>query len=84
MLQMMSNGEYKSAEHRVVVNPERHRLSIAAFHGPPMKTMIGPLPALVGNNKAKYKTISYEDYMSWVLQSSKLNSKSLMDRMMIY
>ena len=51
MLQMISNGEYKSVEHRVVVNPERHRLSIAVFHGPPMKTMIGPLAALVENNK---------------------------------
>ncbi|CAN1173701.1 2-oxoglutarate-dependent dioxygenase 11 [Linum perenne] len=32
IIEMMSNGEYKSIEHRAVVNPEKERLSMAAFH----------------------------------------------------
>ncbi|KAM0934166.1 putative (S)-norcoclaurine synthase [Dioscorea sansibarensis] len=32
IIEIMSNGKYKSIEHRAVVNPERERLSIATFH----------------------------------------------------
>ena len=49
----MSNGEYKSIEHRAVVNPEKERLSIAAFHSPNYRTMIGPLPDLLKENSAQ-------------------------------
>ncbi|XWS49217.1 hypothetical protein CRYUN_Cryun13aG0144700 [Craigia yunnanensis] len=31
VIEIMSNGEYKSIEHRTVVNPEKVRLSIASF-----------------------------------------------------
>ncbi|CAN1173753.1 S-norcoclaurine synthase 1 [Linum perenne] len=34
IIEIMSNGEYKSIEHRAMVNPDKERLSIAAFHGP--------------------------------------------------
>ncbi|MFS7946121.1 putative (S)-norcoclaurine synthase [Helianthus anomalus] len=30
----MGNGEYSSIEHRAIVNFEKERLSIAAFHSP--------------------------------------------------
>ncbi|KAK5777456.1 hypothetical protein PVK06_045423 [Gossypium arboreum] len=32
MMEIMSNGEYKSIEHKAVDNPEKERLSITAFH----------------------------------------------------
>ena len=32
--QMLTNGRYRSIEHRVVVDPEEERLSVAAFHSP--------------------------------------------------
>lgn len=76
----MSNGEYKSIEHRAVVNPEKERLSIAAFHSPNLRTMIGPLPDLVKANAAHYKTISNEEYIKLVV-TSKLDGKSLLDHM---
>lgn len=76
----MSNGEYKSIEHRAVVNPEKERLSIAAFHSPNIRTMIGPLPDLVQENAANYKTISNEEYIKLVV-TSKLDGKSLLDHM---
>ncbi|KAA8522087.1 hypothetical protein F0562_012599 [Nyssa sinensis] len=82
VLEILSNGEYKSIEHRAVVNPEKERLSIAAFHSPNIRTMIGPLPDLVKENGAKYKTIGHEDYARLVL-SSKLDGKRQLDHMKI-
>lgn len=76
----MSNGEYKSIEHRAVVNPEKERLSIAAFHSPNIRAMIGPLPDIVKENAANYKTISNEEYIKLVV-TSKLDGKSLLDHM---
>ena len=74
-MQVMSNGEYRSIEHRAVVDPEKQRLSVAAFHGPHINAMIGPLPDLVKESKANYKTISHEDYIRLLLRS-KLDGKS--------
>lgn len=71
----MSNGEYKSIEHRAVVNPEKERLSIAAFHSPNMNTMIGTL-----KGDADYKTIPHEDYIKLVV-TSKLDGKNLLSHM---
>ncbi|KAL6178527.1 hypothetical protein ACLB2K_050045 [Fragaria x ananassa] len=78
--EIMSNGVYKSIEHRAVVNPEKERLSIAAFHSPNIGTMIGPLPVLVKENAEKYKTSGYDEYLKLVV-TSKLDGKSLVDQM---
>ncbi|XP_062119481.1 S-norcoclaurine synthase 1-like [Humulus lupulus] len=75
VIEIMSNGEYKSVEHRAVVNPEKQRLSIAAFHGTHTKGIIGPLPDLVKKSKANYKSISTEDYLRFVFRK-KLDGKS--------
>lgn len=79
-MQIISNGEYKSIEHRAVVNPEKQRLSIAAFHSPSMKTMIGPLPELTKENEANYKTIDHQDFVRLVI-TRKLDGKSILDHM---
>ncbi|KAK3183082.1 hypothetical protein Dsin_030368 [Dipteronia sinensis] len=79
IMEIMSNGEYKSIEHRAVVNPEKERLSIAAFHSPNMKTMIGPLTYLV-KDKENYKTITLEEFVRQVI-NSKLDGKSLLTHM---
>ena len=78
----MSNGEYKSIEHRALVNFENERLSVAAFHSPGIEAKIGPLTDLVKNNTAKYKTIGSEDYVKLII-NSKLDGKSLIDQMRI-
>ena len=87
-VQIMSNGRYKSIEHRALVNPEKQRLSIAAFHSPDLTTVIGPLPDLVNNNnnnnnnnvKAHYKTITHHDYVRLIV-GTKLDGKSTLDLM---
>ena len=81
--QMMSNGEYKSIAHRVVVNPEKHRLSIAVFEGPHVETMIGPLPDLVKDNKSKFKAISYGDYIARLFQFGNVDGNRIIDHLKI-
>ncbi|KAF5477717.1 hypothetical protein F2P56_004334 [Juglans regia] len=80
IIEIVSNGEYKSIEHRAVVNPRKERLSIAAFHSPNMRTMIGPVPDIVKENTANYKTINHEDYIRLII-ASKLDGKTLLGHM---
>ncbi|XP_024996960.1 S-norcoclaurine synthase 1-like [Cynara cardunculus var. scolymus] len=82
VMEIMSNGEYRSIEHRALVHLEKERLSIAAFHSPGIDTMIGPLTDGVNEKTAKYKTINTEDYTKLII-SSKLDGKSLIEQMKI-
>ncbi|XP_058104214.1 S-norcoclaurine synthase 1-like [Magnolia sinica] len=80
VLEILSNGIYRSIEHRAVINTEKERLSIAAFHSPAMSTAIGPLPDLTKDSEAYYKTVRREDYVKFIL-SNKLDGKSTLDAM---
>ncbi|CDP08365.1 unnamed protein product [Coffea canephora] len=80
MMEIMSNGEYRSIEHRAVVDFQIERLSIAAFHIANLTAKIGPLPELVKENGAQYKTLGLEDYVRLML-STKLDGKSQLDHM---
>ncbi|CAN1256896.1 Protein SRG1 [Linum perenne] len=83
IIEIMSNGEYKSIEHRAMVNPDKERISIATFHCPNMKVMIEPIPELINVKKqAKYQSISREEYRK-IVSSSKLNSKGLISQLKI-
>ncbi|PPD84500.1 hypothetical protein GOBAR_DD18580 [Gossypium barbadense] len=79
---MVDNGEYKSIEHRAVVNPEKERLSIAPLHYGNKNAQIGPLPDLLKTNKALYNTIPAEEFLNLKL-SSKLDGKHLLNQMKI-
>ncbi|KAK8537904.1 hypothetical protein V6N13_096298 [Hibiscus sabdariffa] len=79
-MQIMSNGEYKSIEHRVVVNPEKERLSIASFHNPKTGAPIGPLPDLVKTNKPLFRTVPREEFLR-LKMSSKLDGKFMVNKM---
>ncbi|KAK9115745.1 hypothetical protein Sjap_014692 [Stephania japonica] len=47
IIEIMSNGRYKSIEHRAVVNPKEECLSIGLFHSPKFDSDVGPIPDLV-------------------------------------
>ncbi|XP_031097047.1 S-norcoclaurine synthase 1-like [Ipomoea triloba] len=81
IMEIMSNGEYRSIEHRAVVSGQKERLSIAAFHSSNIGTDVGPLSDLLKNG-SKYKTLSSEEYVRLVV-SSKLDGKSLVHHMKI-
>ncbi|KAK9074561.1 hypothetical protein SSX86_007159 [Deinandra increscens subsp. villosa] len=79
MLQMMSNDEYKSVEHRVLANPvEGPRVSSAVFFGPSKQDKLyGPFPELISTMKpAVYHDLVYKDYMKRFL-TKELDGKTL-------
>ncbi|KAK8549577.1 hypothetical protein V6N13_073365 [Hibiscus sabdariffa] len=80
VIEIMSNGEYKSVLHRAVVNGDKERLSIAAFHNQKLGTQVGPLQDLVKTNKPLYKTIPVEEFRRWKM-TSKQDGKFMIRKM---
>ncbi|XP_028794861.1 feruloyl CoA ortho-hydroxylase 1-like [Neltuma alba] len=63
-LQIMSNGRYKSVEHRVTANGGKVRVSVPIFVNPKPSDVIGPLPEVVASGEtALYKNVLYSDYV---------------------
>ncbi|KAI3824387.1 hypothetical protein L1987_05845 [Smallanthus sonchifolius] len=76
VVQMVSNGEYKSIEHRAVVNAEKERLSIATFVNPSLGMEFGPALSLITpNTPARFTRITYADFLKNYF-SKELNGKS--------
>ncbi|KAL6906396.1 hypothetical protein ACP4OV_003997 [Aristida adscensionis] len=64
ILEILSNGRYKSIEHRALVHPTRERMSAAVFHQPCQDATVEPLPELVKNDGgACYSSTSFVDFM---------------------
>ncbi|EEF42743.1 Flavonol synthase/flavanone 3-hydroxylase, putative [Ricinus communis] len=81
ILQILSNGVYQSIEHRVTVNSEKERMSIAFFCNPKFEVEIGPAPSLINSqNPPQYRRIGMEDYVKGYF-SQKLNRKSYLEKM---
>ncbi|XP_078430561.1 jasmonate-induced oxygenase 2-like isoform X3 [Wolffia australiana] len=59
IIQVWSNDEYESAEHRVTANGERERFSIPFFFNPDMAAMIEPLPELLRDPPADPRYLPY-------------------------
>ena len=75
----MTNGDYRSIEHRAVVNSVKERLSIATFYSPKLEGDIGPAPCLVTpHSPALLKNVSVADYMKGVF-SRELRGRSYLD-----
>ncbi|KAH6829825.1 hypothetical protein C2S53_020563 [Perilla frutescens var. hirtella] len=64
VVEVLSNGLYKSIEHRATVNSEKERISIGMFFNPNFEANVGPSPSLLINQKPIFKTVSMEDYVN--------------------
>ncbi|KAK8541662.1 hypothetical protein V6N13_137744 [Hibiscus sabdariffa] len=67
-LEVITNGKYKSVEHRVIAQTHGARMSIASFYNPGSDAVIYPAPALTEKEAAEEKQLLYpkfvfEDYM---------------------
>ncbi|KAI9075882.1 hypothetical protein K1719_042162 [Acacia pycnantha] len=83
ILEIITNGTYRSVEHRATVNSEKERLSIATFHSPRFGIEIGPSPSLVTDHTPpKFKRIELEEYLRG-LYSRELQGKSHLEAMRI-
>ena len=61
-VQMMSNGIFKSAMHRVVTNTNKDRISIAMFTTPELENEIRPMYPLISEGRPQmYKKV--KDYL---------------------
>ncbi|XP_021852799.2 feruloyl CoA ortho-hydroxylase F6H1-3 [Spinacia oleracea] len=68
VLQIFSNGKYKSAEHLVIPNGNKSRVSVPIFVHPTFNDIIGPLQEIVDRgDKPIYKDVSFLDYMKYFL-----------------
>ncbi|WJX57960.1 hypothetical protein P8452_43464 [Trifolium repens] len=79
MFEIMTNGIYRSIEHRETINSEKERITIATFHSPRLNAILGPAPSLVTPKSSKvFNKISVEDLFK-VYFSRKLEGKSYLD-----
>lgn len=77
VLEIWSNGKYKSIEHRAMTNGTRARISYASFVTPQMEVEVEPLKQILDDSQQHklYKKVTYEDYIRQSLQS-KLEGKA--------
>ncbi|XP_047332515.1 scopoletin 8-hydroxylase-like [Impatiens glandulifera] len=77
-LQILSNGRYKSAEHRVRTASTESRVSVPVFTAPLVNELIGPLAQLVERDGvARYKDVLFGDYMKNFFGKAHKGKKSL-------
>lgn len=83
LTQIVTNGVYRSIEHRAVVNTRKERLSIATFYLPKFDGDFGPASSLITSERpAIFKRISVADYIK-TLFTRELKGKSFLDVMTI-
>ncbi|CAB4307589.1 unnamed protein product [Prunus armeniaca] len=83
ILEIQTNGVYRSIEHRATVNSVKERLSIATFYSPEFGGEIGPAPSLVTEQTpAAYTRVGVEDYFKAFFKR-KLQGKSYLDELRI-
>ena len=84
MMQIFSNGVYRSIEHRVSANPEKERITIALSINPKFEAEVGPSPSLTNtpNNPPLFRKVGTEKYLKDYF-SLKLYGKSYLEYMKI-
>ncbi|GMJ11378.1 Scopoletin 8- Hydroxylase [Hibiscus trionum] len=78
MLQVLSNGKYKSAEHVVGTSSTNSRVSLPIFVLPTQTTKIAPLAQVVEKDGiALYREFIFGDYMNNVYENTAEDKKPL-------
>ncbi|XP_022748497.1 protein SRG1-like [Durio zibethinus] len=78
--EILSNGMYKSIEHRAITTEKKERISIAAFVFPDEEQEIGPLESMVDelHRPRMYRKMKYVDYVRQVF-TRKMEGKAHID-----
>ncbi|GKC30917.1 protein SRG1 [Tanacetum coccineum] len=62
-IEVLTNGRYKSVEHRAVTDKENDRLTLVTFYAPSYHIDIAPMPQMVDDdNPAKYRKYNHGEY----------------------
>ncbi|XP_059289635.1 protein SRG1-like [Lycium ferocissimum] len=81
MMEIVSNGVYKSIEHRATVNSNEERLSVATFYHMNLDSELGPAHSLIGpHNPAIFRRVPVQKYLQDYF-ARKLDGKSYVDFM---
>ncbi|KDP32900.1 hypothetical protein JCGZ_12192 [Jatropha curcas] len=65
-LEILTNGKYKSALHRVVVNNEVRRVTLPLFLGPSLDTVVTPAPEFTDDgHPPAYLGMTYKQYLEY-------------------
>ncbi|KAK7311209.1 hypothetical protein RJT34_09195 [Clitoria ternatea] len=66
-IQVLSNAIYKSVEHRVIVNSDKERVSLAFFYNPKSDIPIEPIKELVTQERpALYPAMTFDEYRLFI------------------
>nr|AHW42458.1 GA2ox8 [Pinus tabuliformis] len=80
LVEVMTNGKYKSIEHRAVTNQERARLSIANFYNASVDAEVAPSPKLVDeHHPCLYRKFIHIDYIRYHLAKQLKGKRNLAD-----
>eukprot|EP00253_Pinus_taeda_P006253 PITA_06253 len=83
-LQVVSNGRFRSVEHRAVTNMNSARISIPTFWNPGDDAFIAPAASMVDErHPAVYRGYKFEEFAR-AFWSQGLKGKSVLDRFKIY
>ncbi|XP_059669327.1 protein SRG1-like [Cornus florida] len=83
IMEIVSNGLYRSIEHRATVNSTKERLSIATFYSSNLDSELGPAHSLISPyNPAVFRRVPIDKYFKDFF-SRKLDGKSYLDFMRI-
>jgi isopenicillin N synthase-like dioxygenase len=67
VLQIMSNGIFKSPVHRVVTNTEKERISLTVFYGVGAENVLEPAAGLLDEKRpARYRKVDMMDFIAGV------------------
>ncbi|KAL8515607.1 hypothetical protein ACS0TY_014340 [Phlomoides rotata] len=78
-IEVLTNGRYKSVEHRAVTHKERDRLSLVTFYAPSYDVELGPLPELVDvENPCKFRRYNHGEYSKHYV-TNKLDGKKTLE-----
>ncbi|KAK6943485.1 Isopenicillin N synthase-like, Fe(2+) 2OG dioxygenase domain [Dillenia turbinata] len=66
-IQVLSNANYKSVEHRVITNSNQERVSLAFFYNPKSDLLIEPAKELVTEDQpALYPPMTFDEYRIYI------------------
>ncbi|KAF9604476.1 hypothetical protein IFM89_006798 [Coptis chinensis] len=78
-LEVLTNGKYKSVEHRAVTHKDQDRLSIVTFYAPSYEIELGPLPELINDNRpCMYRKYNHGEYSKHYV-TNKLQGKRTLE-----
>uniref|UniRef100_A0ACD6AAQ7 Uncharacterized protein n=1 Tax=Avena sativa TaxID=4498 RepID=A0ACD6AAQ7_AVESA len=64
VVEIISNGVFKSPVHRAMTNAQKERMSVVMFYGPDLDKEIGPAEELTDDSRpARYKKVKGVDYL---------------------